>query len=73
MSASIREYLAKLDSGQLENILAREIYGWDSYPLSSIYLICAILSEREPQRGTARDVFLDFTHRYADNKELSCR
>ena len=69
--ASLQQYLEKLDSGQLESILAREIYGWDHYPLSSVYLICTILSKREPHRGTARDVFLDFAHRYADNKDLS--
>ena len=68
--ASIREYLEKLDSEQLENILAREMYGWDHYPLSSVYLICTILSEREPQRGTARDIFLEFAREYAEKQRL---
>ena len=71
--ASIQEYLEKMESGQLEHILAREMYGWDHYPLSTIYLICAILSEREPRRGRAKDLFLEFADRYADNKSISER
>lgn len=67
--ASLREYLEKMETGQLENFLSREICGWDYSPLSTIYLICVILSEREPHRGTAKDVFLEFSGRYADNKD----
>jgi len=69
--ASVREYLEKMETGLLESFLAREVNGWDYHPLSSIYLICAILSEREPHRGTAKDVFLEFAGRYADHKCLT--
>lgn len=68
--ASTREYLEKMETGQLEFFLFREIYGWDYNPLSTIYLICAILSEREPCRGAAKDIFLEFAAWYADNKGL---
>lgn len=66
--ASMKEYLEKMETGQLEYFLSREIYGWDYNVLSTIYLICAILSEREPHRGTAKDIFLDFAARYADRR-----
>ena len=68
--ASIREYLEKMDVKQLENILAREMFGWDHYPLSTLYLICQVLSEQEPARGAARDIFIEFAVRYADCREL---
>ena len=67
--ASLREYLEKMSTGQLEYFLSREIYGWDYHSLSTIYLICTILSEREPHRGSARDVFLRFCTAYGDAKE----
>ena len=69
--ASEREYLEKMETGQLEHLLFREIYGWDYNPLPTIYLICAILSERDPARGTAKDIFLDFAARYADKRGAS--
>ena len=71
--ASIRKYLENIDTERLDYFLSREVYGWDYNALSTIYLICAILSEREPQRGNAKDVFLDFAVRYADNKLLTER
>lgn len=57
--ASLREYLEKMEAGQLGNFLSRELCGWDYSPLSTIYLICVILSEREPHRGTAKTCFLN--------------
>ena len=69
--ASMREYLEKMETGQLEYFLSREVFGWGYNPLSSIYLICRILSEREPHRGTARDIFLEFAANYADQQELT--
>ena len=69
--ASVREYLEKMDTERLQYILSREVYGWDNNALSTIYLICAVLSEREPYRGDPKDIFLDFAARYADNKLLA--
>lgn len=66
--ASVRGYLEKMETGQLEYFLSREVFGWGYHPLSSIYLICQILSERDPARGMAKDIFLEFAARYADNK-----
>lgn len=71
--ASLREYLEKMSTGQLDYFLSREVYGWGYNPLSNIYLICTILSEREPQRGSAKDVFLEFAAAYADHKLLAER
>lgn len=53
--ATAREYLEKSETGQLESLLTREAYGADKFNLSMIYLICAILSEREPRRGERRE------------------
>lgn len=69
--ASMREYLEKMETGQLEHFLFREIHGWDHQPISGVYLICRTLSEREPHRGSARDIFLDFARQTADNQALS--
>lgn len=69
--ASVREYLENLETGQLENFLSREVFGWGYNPLSSMYLMCQILSERDPARGTAKDIFLEFAVHYADNKLLT--
>ena len=68
--ATAREYLEKLETGQLESLLTREAYGADKFNLSMIYLICAILSEREPRRGSAGDVFLEFAGRYVSIREF---
>ena len=69
--ASVREYLEKMKTEELEGILVMESYGKNRCPLSSIYLICRILARREPQRGTARDIFLEFAGRYADAMEFT--
>ena len=69
--ASLREYLSKLETKQLEYLLSRESYGADEYPLSTVYLICAVLSVREPHRGSAKDIFLEFAGSYADNRSIA--
>ena len=69
--ASLQEYLEKLTAGQLEAILARELYGQDHYPLSTLYRICAALARRDPTRGNVRDIFLEFAARYAELKQVS--
>lgn len=69
--ASEREYLEKMPTAQLEALLIRESFGAAQMTLRSIYLVCDILACREPDRGTARDVFLEFTRQFADNRE-SC-
>ena len=66
--ASLRDYLEKMETGQLDAFLAQELYGRDHMPLSSIYLICEILARREPNRGSAREIFLEFAGQYADRR-----
>lgn len=69
--ASEREYLEKMSTEQLEALLVQESYGRALIPLSTIYLLCRILSRRTPIRGTAKDIFLEFARQYADNQKLA--
>ena len=69
--ASIREYLEKMPTEQLKALLFQESFGGAQMPLASIYLTCEILACREPHRGTAKDIFLDFASRYADKRGAS--
>lgn len=68
--AAEKEYLRKLSTEQLEGLIAREVYGMDILMLSSIYRICMILAERDPTRGSTRDIFLEFAGSYADHRFL---
>lgn len=67
--ASVREYLEKMTSGQMESILERETTIWGEYNMNTIYLICTVLSERDPIRGTPKEYFLRFCESFADKKE----
>ena len=69
--ASLKEYLEKQDTPILDGILTQESFGKDRYPLSTIYLVCAELARREPARGTARELFMEFARQYADRRELA--
>lgn len=66
--ASVREYLEKMESEQLERFLDQEVNGWERFPLSVIYVICAILAERRPG-DSPKELFLRFCEAYADKKE----
>ena len=68
--ASLQEYLEKHTTQELDGMLVMEGFGRDEHTLSSIYLICRILARREPQRGSARDIFVEFAYRYATNMDL---
>ena len=68
--ASEREYLEKMSPTQLDALLFQELLGGEQMRLAVIYLTCEILARREPKRGTAKDIFLEFAARYADNKGL---
>lgn len=67
--ASVREYLEKMPTNQLEALLSQEAFGRDSLPLSVIYLICDILARREPVRN-ATERFVEFAGRYAQYQQL---
>ena len=64
--ASLREYLEKMDTASLNGVLFQETFGKEQASLSTIFMICQILARREPNRGNARDIFLEFAGRYAD-------
>lgn len=68
--ASEREYLEKMSTKQLDALLFQELLGGEQMRLAVIYLTCEILARREPNRGRAKDIFLEFAARYADNKGL---
>ena len=67
--ASVRVYLEKMTTGQLEYFLERELSGWGEYNMDTLYLICTILSERDSEHDAPRDYFLRFCEAFADKKE----
>ena len=69
--ASEREYLEKMSTMQLDALLFQELFGREQMRLASIFMTCEILARREPHRGTAKDIFLEFASRYADKRGAS--
>lgn len=67
--ASMREYLEKMTTGQISFLLEQELRGRGQYGMDTLYLICTVLSERNPGHGSPRDVFLRFCEAFADKKE----
>lgn len=66
--ASEREYLEKMSTNRLDTLLFQELIGREQMRLASILITCEILAQREPHRGTAKDIFLKFAGEYADKK-----
>ena len=66
--ASEREYLEKMSTNRLDALLFQELIGREQMRLASILITCEILARREPHRGTAKDIFLEFAGGYADKK-----
>ena len=69
--ATEKDILEQMTVEQLDGFLRREVYGMGIFMLSTIYRICTILSVREPHRGSAKDIFLEFAGHYADCRFLS--
>lgn len=67
--ASEREYLEKLTTGQLTHLLEQDLPGRGQYGMGTVYLICTVLSERNPGHGSPKEVFLRFCEAYADTNE----
>lgn len=68
--ATEKDILEQMTVEQLDGFLRREVYGMGILMLSTIYRICTILSVREPHRGSAGDVFLEFAGRYVSIREF---
>ena len=69
--ASEREYLEKMSTMQLDALLFQELFGREQMRLASILITCEILARREPYRGSAKYIFLEFASRYADKRGAS--
>ncbi len=64
--ASVREYLQKLATTQLQALLREECEGRGNLPIESILNICEVLTEREPGYPAVKDVILQLGRVYLE-------
>lgn len=65
--ASQREYLGKMHSDQLRELLRANDSGQLDLPVDTVLLICQILQEREPSKMTVREAFRYFVGYYLND------
>ena len=68
--ASEWEYISKMKTEDLEQTLRMETLGRNQYDMGTLFHVCYELAKREPQRGTAREIFIEFSSHYAGLMEL---
>ncbi len=62
--ATVQDYLRKLSTTQLQALLREECEGRGDLPVEAILQICEILSDRESQRPTVKDILLRLCREY---------
>lgn len=58
--ASIREYLEKKETEELQGILRNDFAGRDEIPVDIVLLICTIIRERNPEKKTRGERIRNF-------------
>ena len=66
--ASFREYANRFSNAQLQALLREECAGRGALATESILDICDILSQRNPEMPTVRDLILSLCRCYLEQK-----
>ncbi len=61
---SVKEYLQKLSTTQLQALLREECEGRGSLPVEAILSICEVMAERNAQYPAVKDIILQLCRCY---------
>lgn len=67
--ATIREYLAKKSTEELQAILRADCRGRFEIPLDTVLLICDIIRDRNPRKKDPWQAYGDFLEHYLTDTE----
>lgn len=67
--ATIREYLAKKSTEELQAILRADCLGRFEIPLDTVLLICDIIRDRNPRKKDPWQAYGDFLEHYLTDTE----
>lgn len=62
--ASLKEYCENLSTSQLRSLLREECEGRGNLPVQAILDICEILSQREPDKPSVKEVLCQLCRAY---------
>ena len=67
--ASIREYLEKKETEELQGILRNDFAGRYEIPVDIVLLICTIIRERNPEKKDPWSAYQNFLEHYLTDTE----